>query len=423
MLTLLCDAASAGQTILNIVLALVVLMFMILVHELGHYTAGKLLKFKINEFAVGMGPKVLSKTKKNGEVISLRALPLGGFCAFEGEDEDAENSAAFNNQKPWKRLIVLFAGAFFNFVSAVLIAVVVFSCFGDTVMVVKDVYDYAASENQVLESGDIITKVDGKNVYIAGDFSYYIKNDKFDLTVLRNGKEVELKGLVRRNYVLTEVNTVGKVYTSDDYTLSTGDTLYKIDGKAVCGEGAFAKLAEQSGDTVNLTVITKEGKHVEFSDVDKKTFMDSVTFGESSYRGLGIASSYSKMKYGFGDSLLRAVPYCFEVAWLVLRTLGGLLTGVVGIDQVGGPISTIGMASQVVSTGFGNVLSMIVMISVNLAVFNLLPVPALDGCKMIFVIIEWIARKPVNRKVEAYINGIGFILLLVFMVLIDILKL
>ena len=108
---------------------------------------------------------------------------------------------------------------------------------------------------------------------------------------------------------------------------------------------------------------------------------------------------------------------------LVLRTLGGLITGAVGVDQVGGPITTISMTTQVISTGFANVLRLIVLISVNLAVFNLLPVPALDGCRMVFVLIEWIARKPVNRKVEAYINGIGLIVLIVLMVLIDLLKL
>ena len=138
MLNLLCDFASVMSTVGRVLLAFVILMFMVLIHETGHFTAGKLLGFKINEFAIGMGPKIFSHTKKNGEVVSLRMLPLGGFCAFEGENEDgSENPASFNNQKPWKRLIVLFAGAFFNFVSAVLIAIIAFSCYGDNVAVVR----------------------------------------------------------------------------------------------------------------------------------------------------------------------------------------------------------------------------------------------------------------------------------------------
>jgi len=99
-----------------IIIAILVLLLMVLIHELGHYIAGKILKFKINEFSVGFGPKLLQKTKKDGEKISLRVFPLGGYCAFEGEDEEGNSSPnAFNNQKPWKRLIVLFSGAFFNF--------------------------------------------------------------------------------------------------------------------------------------------------------------------------------------------------------------------------------------------------------------------------------------------------------------------
>ncbi|MCM1043701.1 MAG: site-2 protease family protein, partial [Corallococcus sp.] len=141
--------SSVWSQILYGILAFIVLMFMVLIHELGHYTAGKIFKFKINEFSIGMGPKLFSKTKKNNEVISLRLLPLGGFCSFEGENENSDNSQAFNKQKPWKRLIVLFSGAFFNFLSAIIIAVIVFSCYGGTVAVVDSVYDYAASENQV----------------------------------------------------------------------------------------------------------------------------------------------------------------------------------------------------------------------------------------------------------------------------------
>ena len=111
--------------IFYILLAIVVLLLMIMIHETGHYVAGKILKFKINEFSIGFGPKILQKKKKNGELISLRAFTLGGYCAFEGESEDGSlNPEAFNNQKPWKRLIVLFSGAFFNFLSAILFSFV-----------------------------------------------------------------------------------------------------------------------------------------------------------------------------------------------------------------------------------------------------------------------------------------------------------
>ena len=113
------------MTFLYILLALVILLVMITVHEFGHYCAGKILGFKINEFAIGFGPKLYSRTKKDGEVFSIRALPLGGFCAFEGEDEDGKsNPQAMNNQPAWKRLIVLLSGVGFNFLFGVLTAAI-----------------------------------------------------------------------------------------------------------------------------------------------------------------------------------------------------------------------------------------------------------------------------------------------------------
>ena len=180
---------------------------------------------------------------------------------------------------------------------------------------------------------------------------------------------------------------------------------------------------EEAGDVCTLTAIGSDGSLIDFT-VDKTVFMNNnIAVQDSAYNGIGMTVSYANYRFGFGESVARTFPYCGEVGMLVLRTLGGLITGAVGIDQVGGPITTISMTSQVVAMGFGSVLKLIVLISVNLAVFNLLPVPALDGCQMVFVLIEWIARKPVNRKVQGYINGIGLIVLLVLMVLIDLLKL
>ena len=154
-----------------------------------------------------------------------------------------------------------------------------------------------------------------------------------------------------------------------------------------------------------------------------KSQAQSLGVTESWYKGIGISVSYQTHKFSFGTALLRVFPYCGEVALLIWRTLGGLFTGAVGMESLGGPVTTIAMTAEIVSYGFASVLSLIVLFSVNLAVFNLLPVPALDGCRMVFVLIEWIAGKPINRKVEAYINGIGFVLLIIFVILVDLLKL
>lgn len=435
MLNLLCDFTSIISTVGRVLLAFVILMFMVLVHETGHYTAGKLLGFKINEFAVGMGPKILSRTKKNGEVVSLRMFPLGGFCAFEGENEDgSDNPAAFNSQKPWKRLIVLFSGAFFNFISAVLIGIIAFSCYGDNVAVVRNVYDYAPQANQQLQQGDVLFKIDGKRVFILDDIGRYMSDDReMTFEVLRptsdsNGNvtynSVTLNGLVKREYASVVLIKVDGTYKSGDKTLATGDTIQKINDVSLGDKGAFNALYGQLEGKCVLTVMSSSDGEIAEYEVDAELFKSNkLVVDEQTYKGIGMSVLYNTYRFSFGESLARTFPYCGEVAMLVLRTLGGLLTGVVGVEQVGGPITTISVTSQIVSTGFANILRLIVLISVNLAVFNLLPVPALDGCQMVFVLIEWIARKPVNRKVQRYINGIGLIVLIALMVIIDLLKL
>lgn len=432
MLSLLCSFASVMKTVGYVLLAFVVLLFMVLIHETGHYTAGKILGFQINEFAIGMGPKIFSKKKKNGEVVSLRLLPLGGFCAFEGEDEDKENPKAFNNQKPWKRLIVLFAGAFFNFVSAIIIAIIAFSCYGDTVAKITTVYDYAPQQNQQLQSGDVIYKINGKRVFVLDNIGRYMSDGEMQFTVLRPNEDgrydvVELSGVQKQEFTSALLSKIDvDVAPSNGRKLQEGDTVYKLNGHSLGQKGDFQKyfnaLIASGASTCTLTVSDGE-KNYDYTVPISAIQEGKLVVAESAYSGVGMSIRYEKYRFNFGESLARAFPYCGEVGMLVLRTLGGLITGVVGVDQVGGPITTISMTTQVISTGFANVLTLIVLISVNLAVFNLLPVPALDGCRMVFVLIEWIARKPINRKVEAYINGIGLIVLIVLMVLIDLLKL
>lgn len=348
------------ENILYILIALVVLMFMITVHELGHYIAGRVLGFKINEFSIGMGPKIFSKSLKNGQIFSLRCLPLGGFCAFEGEDEENPNPQAFNNQKPWKRLIVLFSGAFMNFISAVVIVVIAFSCFGDYLPYIQTVYPKENIEQTAensLQEGDTILSINGKDVLLSVDLTKMISNagNTADVLVLRNGEKVMLSGVEKGKYTVTD----------------------------------------EQGNTAE-------------------------------YFGWGVGIAYGgteRTRFSFGEALGRCMPYCFRTAGYVLETLGGLVTGLIGLDQIGGPITTIDITSQVARSGFANILMLITLISVNLAVFNLLPIPALDGSKMVFVIIEWIRGKPVNRKVESYIHFIGLLLLFGFVILIDLLKL
>ncbi|MBQ2711842.1 MAG: site-2 protease family protein, partial [Clostridia bacterium] len=136
--------------------------------------------------------------------------------------------------------------------------------------------------------------------------------------------------------------------------------------------------------------------------------------------GFGIMQSYTAYHLGFFESIGRSVSYCLRMGWVILGTVGQLITGQLGLDAVGGPLTTIGMTAEVARSGFRYFLDIVVMIDVNLAVMNLLPIPALDGCRIIFTAIEWIRRKPVNRKVEAIVHTVGLLLLFGFVILADI---
>lgn len=425
MLNIICSFSSAISNILYILLAIALLLLMVLIHEFGHYTAGKLLGFKINEFAVGMGPKLLSKKKKNGEVFSLRAFPLGGFCAFEGEDGEETVPGAFNAQKPWKRLIVLFSGAFFNFLTAVVAILIAFSVFGDTAMAVGKVYEYSPSYTTAkLQQGDVFYSVDGKVIYLASDFSSHISGKQsFDAVVIRNGELVTVEDIEVGTYYINYVQASSGDYDFGSYRPEYGHSLYKINGQCIYTEGQLQSVLDSLGEDSVLQAVFIDNYSEEHTiEISKKDFLASLSFVNQSYTGMGIASNYAHVDYAFGEALSRTFPYCFRVGSLILESLGGLFTGSVGVDQLSGPISTIGLTSQIAATGIGNILLLVAIISVNLAVFNLLPVPALDGCRMLFVIIEWIRKKPLDRKLEAYINFAGLVFILAFAILVELVK-
>ena len=311
-----------------ILIALVVLMFMITVHELGHYIAGRILGFKINEFSIGMGPKIFSKRLKNDQIFSLRWLPLGGYCAFEGEDEDNPSPQAFNNQKPWKRIIVLFSGAFMNFISALIIVIIAFSCFGDYLPTIVSKYDFDADSQgnaivSPLEEGDVILEIDGKAILLTVDLSNMIQSagEFSDVLVLRDGQKVLLEDVPKANYTIT-----------DD------------DGKTTTYYGWGATIVEDV-PKANYTITDDDGKTTTY-------------YGWGATIALG---GGERVRFSFGESLQRSLPYCLRAGGYVLETLGGLITGLIGLDQIGGPITTIDITSQIARSGFANILMLITL--------------------------------------------------------------
>ena len=373
--------ASVMSTVGSVCLAILILLAMITVHEFGHYVAGKIFHFKINEFAIGFGPKLFSRTKKNGEVFSVRLLPLGGFCAFEGEDEENPHPDAFNNKRPWQRIIVLFAGAFMNYLLALLLIIISFFACGQLLLMAYrvDPADTTYTENIDINGlsfhdEDVIIKCEGKNIYLTTDLMSALEGrqegDKVQFTVSRKAEEGR------------QVMDISVILRSDaDFeNLTDTNTLWQCIG--------IYKQPLESGEGYQWQVYSM------------------------AYKG-----------FGFFETIGRSFVYSFQIGGTIFKVLGQLLTGSLGLSAFGGPITTIRLTSEIASRGLQSFLEIAAYIGVNLAVFNLLPIPALDGSKIVFTAIEWIRGKPINRKVEAVIHAVGFVLLLGFAVLVDLLQL
>ena len=348
--------------ILYVLLAIVVLLLMIMIHESGHYLAGKLLKFKIEEFSIGFGKPIFSRTMKSGEVFSLRWIPLGGYCAFKGEDDDEEEPDCFNSYPCWKRIIVLISGALFNFVSGILFTLILLVSIGSGTAKITEIQAKNGNE-QVLQVGDIILEVEGA-----------------EPTFLNGGI----------------VNLMSEKDVGEDIVL-------KID---------------RNGEIIDNVVVKKYQVYQEENGEIKKDLDGNPIVKQ---KIIGITSEYVPLS--FIDALVKCVPYTFNMAWECLCILGDLVTGSIGLDSVGGPITTVQTIAVSTQANFKNLILLFPLIAVNLAVFNLLPIPALDGARVLFVLIEWIFRKPVPRDIEAKIHNFGLMALFGFVIIIDILHL
>ena len=350
-----------------VLLALLILLIMITVHELGHYMVGKWLGFGIDEFAIGFGPKLFKRTRKSGELFSIRAIPLGGFCQFRGEDKESDDLKAFNNKKPWARILVLIAGALMNYITALILIVLLFGIYGQPTL---NTYKLKPTEEVVSEyidfrEKDTIITANGKTVYLVSDLmgavEGYAEGTAIPFTVRRNGNDIDIKVVLKCDAVFS--------------SLEDTKTLY---------------------DALGIYYET----------------------GESGLQNGGLYSTYIKLP--FFATIGRSLEYSVKLGGTIFAVLGQLLTGRLGIRSMGGTVTTIALTADAISRGgFRYFLNMASLIGVNLAVFNLLPIPALDGSRVVFTVIEWIRGKPINRKVEGIIHAIGFVLLIAFAVLVD----
>lgn len=485
--------ASVMQTVGSILVAILILLATITVHEFGHYIVGKIFKFKINEFAIGMGPAIYKKIKKNGEIFSIRIFPLGGYCAFEGEDEDeqsrkekedkaalngSDNSPsvsassgfsvkeeekkplsenAFNNKKPWQRILVLIAGASMNFIAAILVICLNFSIYGHFQLSAAEVKTPETHEQEVfkLQSGDIITAIDGKYIYLTTDISDALNGKKANtpvqVTVTRDGKQIEKTVYLRSDVKIESLSdykpafdalgiaTVMKVGTKSASKIPDGAYIFRFNDASEYDDctriytpnDLYERLKVlNSGESLDVYISTDGENHQsvmltaysDFDKVNKEERKDVLNyFGLETY-ALSYQLESVNVRMNFFEVLYRSPMYAFKTVGITLKAFGELFTGKMSISQMSGPIGTIAITSQQVTRGFDYVLEMVALIGISVAVFNLLPIPALDGARAVFVLIEWIRKKPINRNVEAMIHFVGLVVLIGFAVFVDIFR-
>lgn len=355
-------------TVLFIVIGIIMFGFLIAIHEFGHFFTAKLSGVKVNEFAIGMGPKLWSKQGKE-TLYSLRAFPIGGYCAMEGEDEDTEDPRSFLKAAWWKKLIILVAGAFMNFLAGLVIFLLLFAGADSfSAEIVKDFEDWSSLPAQGLQVGDRFLKVDGHAILTSGDASLFLNRagEKVDIEVLRGGQRVVLKGV----------------------------------------------------DMTRTPVETEEGvRHL-----------------------VGVTLGYEAIPATFPNRLQYALGTAGSCVRLVWMSLGDLFTGAVGLRDMSGAVGIISMIGDMGTAAedprigmigaLQDVFYLMGFIAINLAVMNLLPIPALDGGRIFFLFVNLIftffTKKTLNPKYEGVVNAVGLILLLGLMAVIavsDVLKL
>ena len=332
------------SVVLYFIIGLVILCVFVTLHELGHYIAGRALGFGIVEFAVGMGPAIIKKTK-NGILYTLRALPVGGMCRFYGEDEETGDGRAFGAQKPWKRAIVLASGALMNLITAVVLAVIALMAIGVTVDYIPavDSFTFENSPAQLagLEPGDVFLAVDGQKLTPRDQFNSL-------LSLLSNAK--------------SEACTV---------------------------------TVERGGETMDFTVRDF------YSEAEGRNIIGIMISGMPVYE-----------KMGLGEALGSSFRYIWETIKALYGFIGMLFRGEIKQGDVMGPVGIAFLIADAAKQNVAQLLYIAVLISANLGMFNLMPLPALDGGRLVFVGLEAVRRKPMPPEKEGLVHLVGIVLLL-----------
>lgn len=402
-----------------IAIAILFFGFIIFIHEFGHFIFAKLFGVKVNEFALGMGPTIL---KKQGKVTkyALRLFPIGGFVSMEGEDEESEDENAFGKKKVWQRMIIVVAGATFNLILGVIIC-----CFivGNQEYVgtnrILNFYEGAVSSSQ-LQPDDKIIEIDGKKIFSDYDISFLMTRNnsgKYSFVVERNGEklslpEVNFSTKTGGNFAFDEnaaISSLSAAITKQG--LEEGDKVIKVNETEIAsGEDLVLAINSDSDRIIDFTVIRNQGEvSVEKVKLNTVTVLDFVILGEEK-------NVFNVLSGGF--------KYAVSMSRMVYLSLFDLISGKYGFNEISGPIGTVSVITEVAQSSaavadWSSMFMMMALITINIGLFNLLPIPALDGGRFFFMLVELVFRKPIPAKYENWIHAAGMILLLGFMAIVS----
>lgn len=416
---------------MKIIIALLVFSVIILFHELGHFLLAKRNNIAVTEFSLGMGPRLLS-TEKGGTRYSLKLFPIGGSCMMVGEDDDDNTEGSFNNASVWARISVVAAGPIFNFILAFVFAMIITSVVGYDPAKVLQVTEGSPAAEAGLQEGDVITEFQGRHISIGRDLDSYmnlhgLQDEEISLTYKRDGKKYDItytadseKRYMLGFYYMTEgepqITQVMIGSAMAEAGVMPGDIIREINGVAV----ADAKELQEylSGHPLDGSEVTlgmeRDGKVETIVATPQMTKTVDSGFVYNIYREktnfLGV------MKYS-----------AVEVRYWISSTIESLIMFVKGqfsVNDLSGPVGIIDVIGDSYEEAkeegavmvWMQMLYWAILLSANLGVMNLLPIPALDGGRLVFLLIEAVRKKRLNPNVEGMIHFAGFMLLMLLMV-------
>lgn len=438
-------------TIALIIIGVLFFELIIFSHEFGHFITAKLSGVKVNEFSLGMGPRLFG-FKKGETEYSFRLLPIGGYCAMEGEDEDSEEPRSFNNAKIWKRMIIIIAGAVMNIILGFILMftyTVQADSYASTTVTKFEPNSYSA--NSGLQVGDQITEVNGYSVWNISDLQFGIATLQCQEV---DGKSVSV-------YKEKCTNGACDVYlqlaNDNEITEEQSDAFFKIlsDGCDKINSAKDKNTAKQYLDEVckelyaffDITDYTlpeieeqktikrfqtdmkviRDGEEIELKDVQFYTHYASDEDEKADKPSVAFDFYVDEIEKTFGSVTSQTFSNTCSMGKTVWTSLVWLVQGRFTFNDLSGPVgiatAVTQVASQGLETGFAdavnNILYVMILITINLGIFNMLPFPALDGGRFVFLLIEGIFRKPVPRKVEKIVNAAGLALLMLFMLIVS----